>query len=130
MKHLTSDIYGDFINANKKGSRVLGKVVSFDENNIKLSLAEGVSGTLPQKDFINSSSEISLEEGMEIEVVIANINQKEKDIILSLRALEKQEEKTALKDNAQKNKEIEKATKSNIGDLIKAELEEVKAEDE
>ena len=130
MKHLTSDIYGDFINANKKGSRVLGKVVSFDENNIKLSLAEGVSGTLPQKDFINSSSEISLEEGMEIEVVIANINQKEKDIILSLRALEKQEEKTALKDNAQKNKEIEKATKSNIGDLIKAELDEAKPEDE
>jgi len=130
IKHLTPDIYGDFINANKKGSRVLGKVVSFDENNIKLSLAEGVSGTLPQKDFINSSSEISLEEGMEIEVVIANLNQKDKDIILSLRALEKQEEKTALKDNAQKNKEIEKATKSNIGDLIKAELDEAKPEDE
>ncbi len=130
IKHLTPDTYGDFINTNKKGSRVIGKVVSYDEQNIKLSLAEGVSGTLPQKDFINSSSEISLEEGLEIEVVIANLNKKDKDIILSLRALEKQEEKTALQDNAQKNKEIEDATKSNIGDLIKAELEESKPEDE
>ena len=50
--------------------------------------------------------------------------------ILSLRALEKQEEKSALKDNALKNKEIEDATKSNIGDLIKAEMEDTKSEDE
>ena len=55
---------------------------------------------------------------------------KEREIILSLRALEKQEEKSALKDNAQKNKEIEEATKSNIGDLIKAEMTDSDKEDE
>ncbi len=130
IKHLTADSYGDYINANKKGSKVIGQVVSFDEQIIKLSLAEGVSGSLPQKDFLNSATELTLEEGLEIEVVIANVNKKDKEIILSIRALEKQEEKTALKDNAQKNKEIEDATKSNIGDLIKAELEESKPEDE
>ena len=65
-----------------------------------------------------------------MEVVIANINRKDREIILSLRALEKQEERSALHDNAQKNKEIEEANKSNIGDLIKAELEGTKAEDE
>ena len=36
-------------------------------------------------------SDKSLEEGTVIEVVIANINRKDRDIILSLRALEKQE---------------------------------------
>ena len=82
------------------------------------------------KDYTNAMSEISLEEGSEIEVVIANINKKDREIILSLRALEKQEEKSALKDNAQKNKEIEEATKSNIGDLIKAEMTESDKEDE
>ena len=51
-------------------------------------------------------------------------------IILSLRALEKQDEKSALKDNALKNEEIEKATKSNIGDLIKAEMQDPDKEDE
>ena len=49
---------------------------------------------------------------------------------MHLRALEKQEERSALQDNAQKNKEIEKATKSNIGDLIKAELGESQDQDE
>ena len=70
------------------------------------------------------------EEGTEIEVVIANINRKDREIILSLRALEKQEEKSALKDNALKNKEIEEATKSNIGDLIKAEMQDADKENE
>ena len=82
------------------------------------------------KDYTNSMSEIPLEEGSEIEVVIANINRKDREIILSLRALEKQEEKTALKDNALKNKEIEEATKSNIGDLIKAEMQDTDKDDE
>ena len=82
------------------------------------------------KDFTNSMSEIPIEEGKEIEVVIANINRKDREIILSLRALEKQDEKSALKDNALKNKEIEEASKSNIGDLIKAEMEETDKVDE
>ena len=82
------------------------------------------------KDYINSMSDIPLEEGNDMEVVIANINRKDREIILSLRALEKQEEKNALKDNALKNKEIEEATKSNIGDLIKAEMQDSDKEDE
>ena len=130
IKQLVSDSFGDYIKENKKGSRVVGKVVSFDDQNIKLSLADSVLGTMSQKDFINSAVESSLEEGLEMEVVIANTNPKDREIILSLRALEKQEEKSALKDNAQKNKEIEEATKSNIGDLIKAEMEETRSEDE
>ena len=130
IKQLISDNFSDYVNSNKKGSRVKASVVDFNDERIILSLAEGVSGHLPQKDFSNSLAESSLEEGMEMEVVIANINRKDREIILSLRALEKQEERSALQDNAQRNKEIEQATKSNIGDLIKAELEESKEEDE
>jgi Ribosomal protein S1 len=92
--------------------------------------SEGVKGYLPMKDYNNSMFGISLEEGIEIEVVIANINRKDREIILSLRALEKQEEKSALKDNAIKNKEIEEATKSNIGDLIKAEMQDSDTKDD
>jgi small subunit ribosomal protein S1 len=97
---------------------------------VDLQLSDDVRGYLPMKDFTNSMSDTSLEEGTEIEVVIANINRKDREIILSLRALEKQEEKSALKDNALKNKEIEEATKSNIGDLIKAEMQDADKEDE
>ncbi len=130
IKQLVSDSFGDYAQQNKKGARVMAKVVEFDEERINLFLSEGVSGYLPQKDFINSMADSELEKGLEMEVVIANINTKEREIILSLRALEKQEEKSALKDNAKKNKEIEEATSSNIGDLIKAEIKESNPEDE
>ena len=130
MKQLISDNFKDYSDSNKKGSRVMAKIISSSEEKIDLELSEGVIGYLPMKDYSNSMSEITLEEGSEIEVVIANINKKEREIILSLRALEKQEEKSALKDNAQKNKEIEEATKSNIGDLIKAEMTDSDKEDE
>jgi len=130
IKQLISDAYGDYVEAHSKGSRVVGKVLDFDDQKINLLLAEGVVGSLQQKDFINSAADDSLEEGLEMEVVVANINRKDREIILSLRALEKQEEKSALKDNALKNKEIEEATKSNIGDLIKAEMEDTVSEDE
>jgi ribosomal protein S1 len=82
------------------------------------------------KDYTNSMSDTPLEEGADLEVVIANVNMRDREIILSLRALEKQEEKSALKDNAMKNKEIEEATKSNIGDLIKAEMKDSDKDDE
>jgi small subunit ribosomal protein S1 len=130
IKQLVSDNFSDYIEINKKGSRVKATVLDFDDERIKLSLSEGVRGYLSQKDFANSLSDTSLEVEAEMEVVIANIDRKDREIILSLRALEKQEERSALQDNAQKNKEIEKATKSNIGDLIKAELEESSEEDE
>ena len=130
MKQLTSDSFGDFAEANKKGSRVIAKIIGSSEDKVDLELGEDVHGYLPMKDYINSMSDTPLEEGTEIEVVVANINRKEREIILSLRALEKQEEKSALKDNALKNKEIEEASKSNIGDLIKAEMQESDKGDE
>ena len=130
IKQLISDSFSDYVDENKKGSRVKATVIDFNDERITLSLSDDVNGHLPQKDFANSLVDSSLEEGMEMEVVIANINRKDREIILSLRALEKQEERSALHDNAQKNKEIEQATKSNIGDLIKAELGESQDENE
>ena len=130
VKQLLSDNFSDYAELNKKGTRVNAEVLNFDEDKILLTLSEGVTGSLSQKDFINSMTDSTLAIGLQIEVVIANINRKDREIILSLRALEKQEERSALKDNAEKNKEIEEATKSNIGDLIKAELVDSEKEDE
>ena len=130
MKQLVSDSFGDYAENNKKGSRVKATIIGSTDDRVDLELTEDVRGYLPMKDYINSMSDTTLEEGSEIEVVIANINRKEREIILSLRALEKQEEKSALIDNAIKNKEIEEATKSNIGDLIKAEMQDADNSDE
>ena len=123
MKQLQSDSFSDFCNQHKRGSKVTAKVTRFDDEKIYMSLAEGVEGYLPQKDFINSNSDSNLEEGLEMEVVIANLGQKDRQIILSLRALEKAEEREALQEQDKKNQAIEDSSKSNIGDLIKAKLD-------
>jgi small subunit ribosomal protein S1 len=130
MKQLVSDSFGDYVEANKKGSRVTAKILGHTDDRVDLALSDEVRGYLPMKDYTNSMSDTPLEEGADLEVVIANVNMRDREIILSLRALEKQEEKSALKDNAIKNKEIEEATKSNIGDLIKAEMQDSDKGDE
>ena len=66
---------------------------------------------------------------MEIDILIANINEEKRELPLSIRAIEKQDERNAYKENVQKNKEIEEASKSNIGDMIKSELKEKENEE-
>ena len=128
IKQLQDDSFNDFISVNKKGKKVKGIVKSFLDEQIVLNLSEDVDGILSQKDFANSSLDIPLEEGLEMEVVIANVKKSERQIILSLRALEKAEEKQALQENIEKNKEIEDSSKSSLGDMIKAEIDEKESE--
>jgi len=128
LKQLKADAFNEFTLSKKKGSRVVGNVSAITDERITLDLSEGVQGYLPQKDFANSSLELTLEIGLEIEVIVANITKKDREIILSLRALEKADERDAIKDNAKKNMEIEKASKSNLGEMIKAELLDKKDE--
>ena len=129
IKQLQADAFNDFVSSNPKGTKVNGTVKSVVEERITVSLSNEVEGFLSLKDFSNSLLDSStLQEGLEVEVVIANINKKEREIILSIRALEKAEERNALEDIDQRNKEIEDATKSNLGDMIKAEIEDKESE--
>jgi len=128
IKQLKEDNFNKFTSSNKKGTRVKGNVSEITDKKIFLSLTEEVNGYIPTKDFMNSSYNEDPKIGDEIEVVIASVNNKDREIILSLRALEKADERDALRDNAEKNKEIEESTKSNLGDMIKAEI--VEKEDE
>ena len=124
IKQLQEDAFNEYTQLNNKGSRVKGKVNEITDERIVLLLSEGVQGYIPLKDYQNSSQKGDPTIGDEIEAVVASIDEKNREIILSLRALEKAEERDALKDNVERNKEIEEASKSNIGDMIKAELED------
>ena len=124
IKQLQEDAFNEYTQLNNKGTRVKGKVNEIKDERIILLLSEGVQGYIPLKDYQNSSQEGDPSLGDDIEVVVASIDKKDREIILSLRALEKAEERDALKDNVDRNKEIEEASKSNLGDMIKAELQD------
>ena len=129
IKQLHGDAFNDYIKENPKGSKITGKVIDITEEKILLNLSEGINGTLSQKDFVNSNVQTKLEIDSEMEILIANVNKDKREITLSLRALEKQEERDALKENVIKNQEIEDSSKSNIGDMIKSEINEQKNEE-
>ena len=129
IKQLHGDAFNDYIKENPKGSKITGKVIDITEEKILLNLSEGINGTLSQKDFVNSNAQTKLEIDSEMEILIANVNKDKREITLSLRALEKQEERDALKENVIKNQEIEDSSKSNIGDMIKSEINEQKNEE-
>ena len=129
IKQLHGDAFNDYIKENPKGSKITGKVIDITEEKIILNLSEGINGTLSQKDFVNSNAQTKLEIDSEMEILIANVNKDKREITLSLRALEKQEERDALKENVIKNQEIEDSSKSNIGDMIKSEINEQQNEE-
>ena len=124
IKQLQEDAFNEYTQLNNKGTRVKGKVDKITDERIILLLSEGVQGYIPLKDYQNSSQEGDPSLGDDIEVVVASIDKKDREIILSLRALEKAEERDALKDNVDRNKEIEEASKSTLGYMIKAELQD------
>ena len=124
IKQLQNNSFNDFVSAHKEGDKIKAKVKSISDEKIILNLVEKVDGVLSQRDFNSSSLEVSLEEGLDMEVVIAKMIRKERKIILSLRALEKAEEKEAIQENIEKNKQIEESSSSSIGDMIKSEIED------
>ena len=124
LKQLKEDAFNEYTSSNKKGTRVKGKINEITEERIFISLTEEVQGYVPQKDFKNSSKEEEPKIGEEVDAVVASINNKDREIILSVRALEKEEERDALRVNVERNKEIEESSKSNLGDMIKAEMED------
>ena len=124
IKQLKEDAFNEYTSSNKKGTRVKGKINEITEERIFVSLTEEVQGYVPQKDFKNSSKEEEPKIGEEVDAVVASINNKDREIILSVRALEKEEERDALRVNVERNKEIEASSKSNLGDMIKVEMED------
>ncbi len=56
--------------------------------------------------------------------MVTSIDRKNRQINLSIFALEKSQEKEFIKENISKNKKIESETKTSIGDLIQEELED------
>ena len=118
IKQLSEDIFDTFAKDNPKGSKLTGTVSSVGEDNIFINLSDEVIGKIKLKEF----KENIPSEGDSIASLVTSIDRKNRQINLSIFALEKSEEKEILKENISKNKKIESETKTSIGDLIQEEI--------
>jgi small subunit ribosomal protein S1 len=123
IKQLTEDFFETFAQANPKGTKLVAKVISIEEEIINLTVDSNIPAVLKLREVKDDVPEV----GSEIEALVTSIGRKDRLVNLSIRAMEKAEEKSILKENVEKNKEIEASSKTSIGDLIKDEIEESSA---
>ena len=120
IKQLTEDSFETFAKEHPKGTKLSAKVESIEGDNVNLIIGSNIPGVLKFREVKDNPPEI----GSDIEALVTSIGRKDRTINLSIRAMEKADEKSILEENVEKNKEIEASSKTSIGDLIKDELED------
>jgi small subunit ribosomal protein S1 len=124
IKQLQDDPFMNYVTQFEKASVVKGVVVSMDAKSATLALDEGVEAILRASEIGREKVEdvrVVLKEGEEIEVKITNVDRKSRVINVSIKALEIDDEKAAIKEH--KKQEGADVSPGTIGDLIKAELD-------
>src|SRR5690606_3628593 len=119
IKQLSGDPFMNYVSANEKGSLVRGTIKSVDAKEAVITLTEGVEGILKASEISRDRVEDArnvLKEGDQVELMITNVDRKNRVLGLSIKAREIEEEKDSLKE-LNKLGSVAPAT---VGDLIKA----------
>ncbi|GGA73765.1 30S ribosomal protein S1 [Neiella marina] len=99
VKQLAEDPFNKYLNDNKKGAIVTGKVVAVDAKGATIELADSVEGYLRVADISRDRIEdasLVLNEGDDVEAKLMGVDRKNRQINLSIRAKDEAEEKAAL----------------------------------
>ena len=124
VKQLDGDPWSDYTNENERNSIVPATVVSVEQREAIVKLAEDVEATLRANEIKIDRVEdarMELSEGQEIEVKIINIDRKNRNIFVSIKAKDEAEERAAVEEH--RAAEPERAA-TTLGDLIKAQMDQ------
>jgi len=124
IKQLEDDPFSNFVAANDKGSIVTGEITEVEPKVAKIKLADEVEGFLKASEISVDRVEDArnaLTVGDSIEVKVVNVDRKNRQIGLSIKAKDIEEEKQAVRDL--RDQEAETASPGTIGDLIKAQMD-------
>ncbi|MBT8123100.1 MAG: 30S ribosomal protein S1, partial [Gammaproteobacteria bacterium] len=121
VKQLEKDPFANFVAAHSKGSIVKGNVKEVDAKAAIIDLGDGVDGTLRASelsiDRIEDARTI-LSVGEEIEAKFMGVDRKSRNIMLSIKAKDSEDEATMMQDYGSSSSE---ATTS-LGDVLKQHL--------
>ena len=124
VKQLEDDPFMNFAGEFEKGSIVKGIITAIDAKAATVTLQEGVDGVLRSSEISRDKVEDArnvLKEGEEIEVKVVSVDRKNRVLSLSVKAIEIDDEKSAIKDH--KKTDAADVSPGTIGDLIKAEMD-------
>jgi small subunit ribosomal protein S1 len=120
IKQLKADPFTEFVNANKRGSIVVGNVKSIDAKEAMVALQGDVEGTLKASEMSLDRVEDACKkyhEGDTVEAKIIGIDHRNRSINLSVKSKDLSDQKQAMK----KIRELESTASGpmTVGDLIK-----------
>ena len=131
IKQMEGDPFSSFISVNDKNSIVKGTVKSIDAKGSVISLDNDVEGYLRASEISRDRVEdirAHLKEGDAVEVMIINVDRKNRGINLSIKAKDLAEESHAIKKVATESPD--NAGTTSLGALLKAKMDTKKTEEE
>lgn len=120
IKQLEGDPFGSFMSTHAKGSIVTGTVTAVDAKGATILLAEGVEAYLRGSELSRERVEDArtlLKEGDTIEAKIITLDRKNRNIMLSVKAKESEEEQEVMRELNRGD------TSTTLGDLLKEQMD-------
>ena len=124
IKQLSEDPMANFAANIERGSIVKATVVSIDTKAATVSLEGGVEAVLRASEVSREKVDdlrSVLNEGAVIDVKITNIDRKNRALLVSIKAIEIEDERAAVKNH--KEQDAADVSPGTIGDLIKAQMD-------
>lgn len=125
IKQLYQDPFTDYAQAHEKGSMVKGMIDQVDGKGLSVELSEGIHGYMKASEASSKSvGDVSknFKSGDELEAVIVGFDYRNREVQLSVKAIEQADAKVL----KQINKSAEEASKTTLGDLLQEAQEEQK----
>ncbi|HSG90586.1 MAG TPA: 30S ribosomal protein S1 [Pseudomonadales bacterium] len=127
IKQLEEDPFNDYVAVNDRNAIVKGVVTAVEAKEAIVKLADEVEAVLRASEISVDRVEDArsvLSEGQEVEVKIISIDRKNRVIGVSIKAKDFADEKEAVREH--REKEVESAGPTTIGDLIRKEMDQQK----
>jgi small subunit ribosomal protein S1 len=124
VKQMSGDPFVNFLSSNEKGAVVKGTIKSVDAKEAIVTLTEGVEGILKSSEISRERVEDArtvLNVGDQIDLMITNVDRKNRILNLSIKAKDMEEEKDSVKEHNSKMSTAN-AAPATVGDLIKAKM--------
>ncbi len=126
IKQLEQDPFADYTAVNDRGTIVKGTVQSVEPKEAIILLAEEVTAVLKASEIAQDRVEDArnvLKEGDEVEAKIISVDRKNRNIALSIKSKDVEEDRTAVREQ-QTREEVERPAAKTLGDLIKAQMDQ------
>ena len=126
IKQLQDDVFSDYAAEHQRGDVVTGGVIDVNPKDAVIKLAEGVEGIVRANEVsrepVDDVGHV-LKIDQLVEAKILNIDQRNRLILLSIKARQLDEERAAHQEYQQKQQEGTGSTET-VGDLIKSQLDD------